>query len=106
MSVWFVCDMDDGILRQEPTRKDAVEWLKMRFGPRVLERHKYGPGDYEYIIGYGDYDRSSAFVIRSDRVEASGFSLDQPAMYPEKDKPHEAARESGKEPLRYEGDAK
>ena len=31
-SRWFVCDMDDGVLRIEDSRKAAVEWLRHLHG--------------------------------------------------------------------------
>ncbi len=82
--------MDDGILRQELTRKAAVEWLKgLSCGDKVLARHQYRPGDYEYRVGSNDQDRLSAWIVRSDQLHHGGWPVDQPALYPHKDSPYD-----------------
>ena len=81
---WVVCDMDDGILRIEPTRRAAVRWLCLLFGGTVRARYSYGPGSFEYVVGADDEDHSSAFVVRGDRVAAAdgGWDPQQVPLYP------------------------
>jgi hypothetical protein len=83
---WLVCDMDDGVLRREAARKNAVNWF-MRFSAAkdVIERHAYGPGSYEYRVGdLRDPDDScSAFIVREDRAAGKwGWDADQVPLYP------------------------
>ncbi len=46
MTSWAICDVDDGILRVEPTRRDAVRWLTFHYGGVVMGRDS--PGMFEY----------------------------------------------------------
>ena len=44
--MWHVCDMDDGILRSAPTKRELVDWWRhMHFGRTQVRRG--GSGDYE-----------------------------------------------------------
>ena len=86
---WIVCDVDDGTLRVEATRRDAVRWLTFHFGGEVLARYRYGPGRYEYTTGLrGEDAASSAFVVREDRLATGGWDPRQVALYPLVDDPH------------------
>lgn len=90
MTSWAVCDVDDGILRVEPTRRAAVRWLTFHCGGEVLARYAYGPGNYEYTVGLRGEDGSGGgFVVRADRLAASGWDPDQTPLYPLVDDPHE-----------------
>ncbi|MEU6362190.1 hypothetical protein [Streptomyces albidoflavus] len=60
---WLVCDMDDGVLRVEPTRAAAAEWRT-----------------------YFDDD---LFVVRADRAESQGWDPLQRPYYPHPDDPFE-----------------
>ena len=105
---WCVLDMDDGLLREVKTRKEAVEWAVGLHGSKVLERHSYGPGAFQYVIGYPGEDRAhSVFIERRDvATKRGGWDLDQEALYPLYDEPYRRVeRESGTEPL-SEGDAR
>ncbi len=87
-ATWLVCDMDDGVLRREPTRKAAVDWFKSHSDARnVIERHAYGSGSYEYRVGDPD-DSASVFIIREDRA-AGKWDVTQTPLYPLADDPHE-----------------
>jgi hypothetical protein len=89
MTAWLVCDMDDGLLRREPTRKKAVDWFKSHSdAAKVTERHAYGPGSYEYRVGEPD-DGASVFIVREDRAAAGMWDLTQAPLYPLADDPHE-----------------
>lgn len=93
---WFVCDMDDGVLRIEPTRKAAVDWWKDHCDTtNVIRRHNYGPGKYEYQVGASEDDSSSAFIVREDLLEAGGWDPNQLPMFPfpEHSRRHEATEE-------------
>lgn len=88
---WLVCDMDDGVLRREPTRKAALRWwMRLQDAPRVLERHTYGPGSYDYTVGYSAEDNAgSVAIIRADVAEYAGWDLGQTPLYPSADEPFE-----------------
>lgn len=68
---WYVIDMDEGLLKVERLRRDAVAWLMdHHLADRVVERHQYAEGNYEYKVGSGDpYDSDSAFILREDKLE-------------------------------------
>jgi len=87
---WLVLDMDDGVLRREPTRADALEWwMHHSDAPKVLERHTYGPGTYSYVVGYDKEDNSgSIFIERSDRAPRGGWNIHQLPLYPSDKNPH------------------
>lgn len=90
MTSWTVCDVDDGILRVESTRRAAVRWLTFHCGGEVLARYAYGPGKFEYTIGLpGEDGTGGGFVVRADRLAASGWDPDQAPLYPLADDPHE-----------------
>jgi hypothetical protein len=74
--MWFAIDMDDGILHQAPTRREVVEWCRhnIGIGGRVLERHCYGPGSYDYYIGTDRNDCDSVAVMREDALPYYGLS--------------------------------
>jgi hypothetical protein len=71
-AVWLVLDMDDGVLGAFKTRKEAVD--EFAWG-RVLKRHCYSPGAYEYITGYDDSDCVDFFVERSDVAVNNGWPV-------------------------------
>jgi hypothetical protein len=88
---WLVLDMDDGLLRREPSRTAAVQWYKGLTGSKVIARHSYGPGAYEYICGFGSEDRDSGKFIEREDVAASrgGWDLSRSPLYPYEDRPYE-----------------
>lgn len=87
---WAVFDMDDGILRLEPTRRAAVRWLTSSGAGQILARHSYGPGDFEYVIGRRAEEAVAAFfVLRSDLLHRSGWDPGQIPLYPVADDPYE-----------------
>lgn len=90
MTAWAVCDVDDGVLRVEPTRRAAVRWLTRHYGGEVLARYAYGPGKFEYTIGIrGEDGVAGAFVVRTDRLASGSWDLDQTPLYPLPDDPDE-----------------
>lgn len=89
-SEWLVLDMDDGLLRIEPTRTAAVRWLLgWCDAPRVVARHTYGPGRYSYVVGGDDpYDTSGAFIERAAQaIQDHGWDLTRPPRYPHRNEP-------------------
>ncbi|MDT8913522.1 hypothetical protein [Amycolatopsis sp. PS_44_ISF1] len=91
---WYVCDMDDGVLRVESSRRDAVEWWKCdQIATDVIERHTYGPGFYDYLVGDSREDAARAAIVCEDKLPRYGITTPpsqiQP-LYPCKDRPHEA----------------
>ena len=89
---WYVCDMDEGVLRIESTRRDAVIWAINHDGGKVLWRHKYGPGSYDYMIGFrGEDANTSVAIVREDRLKAYGLDTPPPEispLYPHRNEPH------------------
>lgn len=85
---WFVCDMDDGVLRAEPTRTAAVKWwLQFNCAERVIARHTYAPGYYDYVVSQNDYDPADAAIVRADRMDHYGGDPAQVPLYPIRDEP-------------------
>lgn len=90
MAEWLVLDMDEGVLRREPTRRAAVDWMRGYSGGQVLWSHRYGPGAYEYTVGFpGEENGFSAFVERTEHARVAGWPVDTEAMYPHADDPYE-----------------
>jgi hypothetical protein len=76
---WFVCDMDEGVLKIEDSRRAALEWSKQHCGAEsVVARRSYGPGDYEYWIGTGPEDHSQVYIIREDRITSGEWKIEGP----------------------------
>jgi len=90
---WLILGMDDGVIRREPTRRAAVEWMCGQAGGEVLGRHAYGPGAYEYHVGIRTDEESSAgyFVERLDAAVHSGWDhwFEIPDTYPYPDRPYD-----------------
>lgn len=86
---WLVCDMDDGIVRVEPTRAAAVEWACIHGDGKVISRERQGEGWYDYHIGYKRDDCSLVWIARADIVHWHGFDPIQQPLYPFPDDPYE-----------------
>lgn len=88
---WIVLDMDDGLLRREPTRKAALAWwMSKNETDHVVKRHSYGPGAYKYVTALkGDRDKScgGVFIERVDVARREGWDVDQAPLYPKADEP-------------------
>lgn len=87
MTAWLVLDMDDGVLRREPTRKAALTWwMQFTDTSKVVERYKYGPGAYSYTTGDngGGTDGDDCFIEREDIVRNGnqGWDVTQQPLYP------------------------
>lgn len=87
---WYVHDMDESVLRIEPTRKAAVEWLKGLSGDKVIWRYTYGPGRYEYMVGTRGEVTGQAFITREDKMRA--VDIEAEPLYPYPDRPFEEGR--------------
>lgn len=89
---WLILDMDEGLLRVEPTRRDAVTWCTEQDGYVVRGRHCYGPGAYEYGFWWkGNEDSGHGlFIERFDTVGPTGWmwAVEQGARYPHPDQPY------------------
>jgi hypothetical protein len=92
---WYVCDMDDGVLRVEATRRAAVTWwMDHNDCNAVFSRHIYATGYYSYKVGErGHRDSGSeTAIVRGDKLRSYG--IDTPpaeivARYPWPDDPHD-----------------
>lgn len=91
---WLVLDMDDGLIRREPTRTAAVKWCTDQYGP-VLERSGRD-GAYYYVFGYRDEMRATSYFI--ERYDAAvdpnrngGWEkiADSVPMYPHANRPYD-----------------
>lgn len=86
---WLVADMDDGILRVEPTRKAAVAWAASHACAPLRERSHYG-SCYDYTFGHPDEDANTCvFIMRADNAHWHGFDPVQQPLYPYPGDPHE-----------------
>lgn len=87
---WLICGMDDGVLRAEATRTDALDWAKSdACAGRVRERHDYGDHTYGYVLADADHDsRGTYFIGRIDCVARHGYDPQQPPLYPIGQEPH------------------
>ena len=80
---WLVCDMDDGIVRVEPSRAAAVKWACSRqLSNRIISRKRTGEGWYDYRIGDSPDDSAEVWIARSDVVHWHGFDPVQEPWYP------------------------
>jgi len=90
---WLLLDMDDGLLRREPTQKAALAWwMSKSETDRVLRRHSYGPGAYRYVTARRrevDNTCGGVFIENVDAARREGWEVDQAPLYPHKDKPFE-----------------
>jgi hypothetical protein len=103
---WLVADMDQGVLRVEPTRAAALEWFKRKHGcDRVAERKQYGRHDYTYRLKTSGEYATSADIVRADRFHRHGRDPLQQPLYPFPDAPYEYVARPGEEeyvdPRRY-----
>lgn len=81
---WFAADMDDGVLYVGRTRTEVVEWCRSHIGVggKVLERHTYRPGMYDYWIGTDKDDCDTVSVVREDILFGPyGLSPEHRAKY-------------------------
>jgi hypothetical protein len=80
---WYVLDVDDGVLRREPTRRKAVAWLLVfSASARVRRRYRYGSGSYEYTVGNSIIDAQSWFIAREDCMTDAGWDPHQVPRFP------------------------
>lgn len=90
---WLVCGMDDGVLRREDTRKAALEWWMSHAGTvQVASRYQYGSGSYGYVTAaYGDREDTCGgiYIGTEQGARYAGWDVEQAALYPWKNKPHE-----------------
>lgn len=90
---WYVCDMDEGVLRREPTRRAALKWLlDQACTTNVIERYAYGPGYYSYLVGSDREDSTDAAIVREDCLRRYGIDTPPDQIeprYPYSNQPHE-----------------
>lgn len=88
---WIVHDVDEGVLRVEPTRKAAIAWASsLAEASKVLERHRYGSGSYEYVFGDSGGDVCGNYIIvRADLAHIAQIDAVEQPMYPFPDDPFE-----------------
>jgi hypothetical protein len=67
------------VLYIEDSRRAALEWFKDHVGAdKVLWRHTYGQGDYEYCVGFDEYDHDQAYIIREDLIRTGEWKIEGP----------------------------
>lgn len=90
MPKWLIFDMDEGLLRREPSFRKAVDWCKEQAcGAPVIHRTRLPDGGYEYTLGYPGEGRASTFWLETEEsATAGGWLLAEP-LYPHADRPHE-----------------
>ncbi|MGW9069237.1 hypothetical protein ACWGQT_07305 [Streptomyces yangpuensis] len=84
---WLVCDMDQGVLRVEPTRNEAVRWAAIFFDADEW-RHSRGGICHEYFFG-PENDYESVFIVQADNAHRGGFDPEQQPLHPFADDPYE-----------------
>ncbi|MFF8786725.1 hypothetical protein [Streptomyces sp. NPDC015125] len=85
---WLVCDMDDGVVRVEPSRAEAAAWCRTHCGEdRVRFEHGKGSTAYEYFFGPRG-DETSFFILKADHAHQHGFNPQQRPLHPFSDDPH------------------
>lgn len=92
---WLIVDMDEGLLRREPTRAAAVKWCRGWHGP-VLERHRYSPGAYSYSFGVRGEERAQFFFIEREDAAKNGAGSHvwrNAPKYPYPDRPYDENEE-------------
>lgn len=94
---WLVLDMDEGLIRREPSRKAAVAWCTGRSGIKVLSRHCFRPGAYQYTFGWpGEDSGFGHFIEHEDAARDGGWEcLDDEAKYPHADDPYQQRDDEG-----------
>lgn len=87
---WLVGDMDDGVLRIEATRTDALGWAKRNAcADQVTRRYHYGSHNYGYVLASSDPDDcTSRFIGRVDTAHLQGYDPQQVPLYPILDQPY------------------
>lgn len=88
---WLVLDMDDGLLRREPTRKAALGWwMSKQETDHVVRRYTFGPGAYEYVTalkGNRDDTCGGVFIEHVGAARRGDWDVDQAPLYPKADAP-------------------
>jgi hypothetical protein len=86
---WLVLDMDDKVLRREPTRRAAIAWAERHLCAPVRRGHRSASGAYEYEFGPHGGDMDGSFFIERDDVALDhGWPVDVPPLFPFPDDPH------------------
>ncbi|MEV8344491.1 hypothetical protein [Streptomyces niveus] len=91
---WLVCDMDEGVMRVEPSMRAAVAWAASLACAPVRERRSSSGGDvYDYVFGHpGEDGNTCVFIMRADAAHRHGFDPVQQPQYPFPDAPDERVR--------------
>jgi hypothetical protein len=77
-ALWFVLDMDDGVIAVGRTRREAMRLATMPTraewrGAGPWEHHRYGPDSEEIVwFHHGDDDASSAFIEHGHEAVLAG----------------------------------
>lgn len=87
---WLVGDMDNGVLRIEATRTDALRWAKRdACADRVTRRYHYGSHNYGYVLASNNPDDcTSRFIGRIDTAHLQGYHPQQMPLYPIQNQPY------------------
>jgi len=89
--LWYIVDMDDGIVRRDPRKAGALHWCEGQAEGRILPgpRKTLSPGFYEYFIGFDIEDCTQFWIARGDAAVRQGFDITQEPIYPYPDRPYE-----------------
>lgn len=89
---WLVADPDHGVMRVEPTRRDAAAWGERHCCAQVRTYfHAPGSSIYEYLFADPGDDPQALYVLRADHAHLHGWDPVQQPLYPYPDAPHEEA---------------
>jgi len=87
---WYLCDMDDGILRAEPTKRAAKDWFRGWADTPRVNVHRVSAGDYYLTAAYdGGMYATSAFLMTAEVTARHAFDPGQRPLYPSAEHPYE-----------------
>ncbi|HEV2374501.1 MAG TPA: hypothetical protein VGS19_20360 [Streptosporangiaceae bacterium] len=86
---WLACDMDDGILRSAPAKRELLTWWRgLHEGSRV-QVTRARAGVYEvHAVEDGEYT-GQAWLMTATAAKRAGFDPTQAPLYPLADDPYE-----------------
>lgn len=90
---WYVCDMDEGVLRREATKRDALHWWALFTGIArdQVKVTRIRAGYYEARYWDGGMFADPVWVMRAVGA-TDGWSLDDEPVYPYPDRAFEPGR--------------
>ncbi|MFF4777648.1 hypothetical protein ACFY05_32955 [Microtetraspora fusca] len=91
MAAWYVVNMDDGVIRAEPTKENALRWVANHWGVGAVQpgQHRLHDGFYEYYVGTSASDRRQVWIVLGVVLALHGWDINETPLYPHPDRPAE-----------------